>query len=291
MRDDYPQNGRSVLTWLLCAIAAGFILEAIFQRMFASMMFTDWFQLTVDGLKHGFVWKLVSYSFVHPLEDILSVMSVALNMLCLYFIGREMEGLLGTRHFLVLYFGAVLCAAGTWLLVNFNRDGALAGTWPIILACLTLYSLINPAQEKRILLMFVPVTVRPKYILIGLFLFDLIVLVFGEMRDKAIPLHYAPSAHLGGMLAGCLYYFLIHKREWQNPDGRSEIELPRWMRRSRKATVATAGKYKVNIAPKEDIKGEIDRILDKINSFGFNSLTPEERKLLDQARDRLGRND
>jgi len=33
----------------------------------------------------------------------------------------------------------------------------------------------------------------------------------------------------------------------------------------------------------------VDRILDKINSKGFGALTPEEKRLLDDAREQLSR--
>lgn len=292
MRDDYPRRGRTALTWLLCAIAAGFILEAVFERMFASSAFTQWFELTYPTLRLGCVWQLVTYSFIHPLESLLSVLQVAFNLLCLYFLGREMETLLGARRFLVLYFGAVLIAAGCWLAVNFNHDTALSGTWPAILACLTMYALLYPNQEMHLLILFIPVTLRPKYLAWGLFAINLLAFGLGEFRGQVLPVHYAPSAHLGGMLAGWLYFFLIHKREWRNPDGRATIELPRWMRKSRKTSSAAAGKYKVNLSTPspDDLKAEVDRILDKINSEGFSSLTSEEKRLLDNARDQLGRN-
>lgn len=292
MRDDYPQRGRTALRWLISGIAAGFILVAVFERMFGSPAFTEWLQLSSPTVRHGFLWQLFTYPFVHPLEGPLSVLQVALNLLCLYFLGREMETLLGSRRFLVLYFGAVLIAAGCWLAVNFNSDNALAGTWPAILACLTLYALLYPDQEMSLLILFVPVTLRPKYLAWGLFVINLFALGFWEIRGQSLPVQYAPSAHLGGMLAGVLYFFLIHRREWRNPDGRTVIELPRWMRKARKNPVVATGKYKVNLTtpPQENLKTEVDRILDKINSQGFSSLTSDEKRLLDNARDQLGRN-
>jgi hypothetical protein len=45
----------------------------------------------------------------------------------------------------------------------------------------------------------------------------------------------------------------------------------------------------VNLTEREHLKLEVDRILDKINSKGFGSLTPEERKTLDEARDMLSK--
>ena len=39
----------------------------------------------------------------------------------------------------------------------------------------------------------------------------------------------------------------------------------------------------------DDIRAEVDRILDKINSHGLASLTPVERRLLDDAKDNIPR--
>ena len=71
------------------------------------------------------------------------------------------------------------------------------------------------------------------------------------------------------------------------------------MRRSRRPPTATAGTYKVNLSGTEpekptrmgkaDLRAEVDRILDKINSQGFGSLTDEEKRCLDQAKDLLNR--
>ncbi|MFT3868115.1 MAG: rhomboid family intramembrane serine protease [Nibricoccus sp.] len=292
MRDDYPRRGRTALMWLMSAVTAGFILVAVFERMFDSDTFTQWFQLSFSSVRQGYAWQLFTYPFVHPLEGALSVLQVALNLLCLYFLGREMETLLGWRRFLILYFGAVLLAAGCWLAVNFNHGGELAGTWPAILACLTMYALLYPDQEMSVLILFIPVTLRPKYIAWGLLMINLLAFAFWELRGQSLPVHYAPSAHLGGMLAGALYFFLVHRREWRNPDGRTVIELPRWMRKARKNPAVVPGKYKVNLTtpPQENLKSEVDRILDKINSHGFSSLTSEEKSLLDTARNQLGRN-
>lgn len=290
MRDDYPRGGRGALTWLLSAIAAGFILVAVFERLFMSAEFTDWLQLTFSGLQKWHVWQLVSYSFIHPVADIPSVFVVVFNLMCLYLLGREMESLLGTKRFLTLYFGAVLLGAVAWLAVNYRFGGVLMGAWPGIAACLTLFACLNPDQEIRMLFLFVPVTIKPKYLVWFVVAVEGCGLAFWEIRGQLSPLGYAHSAHLGGMLAGYLYYRLVHQREWLNPDGRSAIELPGWLRKSRKTAATTPAKFKVNLTNREDLKTEVDRILDKINSEGFNALTPEEKQLLDEARDQLSHN-
>jgi len=289
LRNDYPQHGRGALTWLISAIAAAFILEAAFQRLFNSASFSDWFQLTLPGLHKGHLWQLLSYGFIHPVEDLLSVLTVGLNLLCLYTLGREMESLLGTKRFLWLYSGALLLGAACWLAVNFRFGGVLNGAWPGIAACLTLYACLNPDLEIRVLLLFFPVTIRPKYLVWFLFAVDFCCLAIWEIRGQVSPLDTSHSAHLGGMLAGYLYFRLVHQREWRTPDGRADIELPDWMSKSRKTTAATAVKYKVNLTNLDDLKTEVDRILDKINSEGIGALTAEEKRLLDDAHDQLSR--
>ena len=115
-------------------------------------------------------------------------------------------------------------------------------------------------------------------------------LAIWEIRGQISPLGVAHSAHLGGMLAGYLYYRLVHQREWLNPDGHADIELPGWFRKARKVTATTPSKFKLNLTNREDLRTEVDRILDKINSEGFSALTDDEKKLLDEARDQLSRN-
>jgi hypothetical protein len=46
---------------------------------------------------------------------------------------------------------------------------------------------------------------------------------------------------------------------------------------------------RVNVGSRADLKAAVDRILDKINSKGFGALTPEEKRLLDEAKDLLSK--
>ena len=55
------------------------------------------------------------------------------------------------------------------------------------------------------------------------------------------------------------------------------------------AKPATPAAYHVNLSNREDLRAEVDRILDKINSQGFGALTADEKRLLDEAKDLLSR--
>ena len=68
------------------------------------------------------------------------------------------------------------------------------------------------------------------------------------------------------------------------------IEQPGWLKKFKKSSADTPN-YKVNTntTSPEDLKSEIDRILDKIYQSGIDSLTPQERALLDEQHSRLSR--
>jgi membrane associated rhomboid family serine protease len=289
MRDSYARPPRPALTWIISAVIAGFILENVFERWFVSRMFSDFFALTPAGIAKGHLWQLITYSFVNPTESPLYVLYIIFNVLCLYMLGRELEGLLGTKRFVGLYLSAIVVGAGCWLAVNYRFGGEAFGAWPGVAALFTLYACLNADQEMPFLFFFfIPVTLKPKYLAWFALAVDFCGLAVWEVFGKASPLGWCHSAHLGGMLTGYLYYKLVHQREWRNPDSRADIELPGWLRKTQKTAVAAAP-YKVNITTREDLRAEVDRILDKINSEGFNSLTAEEKRVLDEAKDSLSR--
>ena len=86
------------------------------------------------------------------------------------------------------------------------------------------------------------------------------------------------------MLTGWLYFRFVYDSDWRS--SRSSIELPLWMTRKE---AAKAVAYRVNVTEKPDIRAEVDRILDKINSDGLASLSAEEKRVLDEARSSIGR--
>ena len=47
--------------------------------------------------------------------------------------------------------------------------------------------------------------------------------------------------------------------------------------------------YAVDFSDQQDLQGEVDRILDKINENGFGALTQEEKNILEKAKGLLNR--
>lgn len=286
MRDGRGRQSTSVLTWLILVIVGGFVLQNVFQRWFASSAFDRLFALSVFGLKSGRIWQLFTYGFLHDTGNILHILG---NVLGLYFLGRELLPLMGARRFLGLYSGSVIAGGLVWAATNWRFGGAVIGCSAAVCAFLIVFACFYPNERLTFLLFFIfPVTLKPKYVAAAVAIFDLGGFLFYELPGNPSPLGLAHSAHLGGMLAGLVYYRYLHETNWKFFRSRPDIELPRWLRKSKK-TAAPAPAYRVNIASRDDLRAEVDRILDKINSAGFGALTAEEKHLLDEAKDLLSR--
>lgn len=285
MRDNYNRQTTSVLTWLLCALVAAFVLQELLSLWItpvAGNTFTNLFGLSATAVKGGGVWTLLTYgllnSHLHYLVG---------NLLGIYFLGREMIQLWGQKRFLLLFACATLLGGLFWLGVHWTSDQGTVGSTAGLLALLVAYACINPNQQINLLLFFVvPVTIKPKWVATVVVLCDVFGFFFVELQGHSTGIYY--STHLGGIATGWLFYYFMHRREWRHPDGLAEIELPRWLRKSKQAPVPAAT-YKVNLTSREDLRAEVDRILDKINSEGFASLTADEKRLLDEAKDVLSR--
>jgi len=284
MRSDYQRSGTSVLTWLLCAMGSAYLLQLLFSWL-GNDSIESLFALTPHGLVTGKIWTLLSYALLHA-----NILYLLANGLALFLIGRELLPVLGSNRFVGLIAAAVLVGAGIWLGIHGWRptDASLMGSSTATIALFITFACIFPEKEIDFLVFFVlPVRVKPKgiaWLLVGL---ELAGFAFSELAGGKFDTGIAHSAHLGGILTGWIYFRYFHARHgWDRAQG-PMFELPSWLKR--KKTEKSASGYKVNITTPSDLKTEVDRILDKINSSGFGALTDEEKRLLDEAKDLLSR--
>ncbi len=287
---DAPSSGRtSALGWILCATAAGFILQNLFSWVLSTgYPLEEIGGLTIAGLRAGHVWALFTYGFLHSQTDLLQILFIGLSV---YFLGRELLPLMGSRRFAGFY-GAALATGGVvWAAVNWRtngarmEDGLLIGAAPAVTGLLALFALLFPNREITIFFLFIPVTMKPKYVAIAVLVLDLFGCFFCEILG-AKSWGFAYSAHLGGMAAGWIYFQLFHGSGLKLRRS-APIELPTWIKH--KPSAAAPVTYHVNVGTRENLRAEVDRILDKINSQGFGALTADEKRLLDEARDLLSR--
>jgi len=281
MRSDFGRREVSVLAWIIGITIGTFVVQTIFRVWFKSPFVESILALSQDSMEDGFIWSLVTYGFLHA-----GPLHLLINLLVAFFLGRELLPILGPARFVGLYLGAILMGGLTWLAVSFTYTGGLllgasAGVFGLLIA----FACFFPNKPITFLLFFIiPITIKPKYlalILLGVAVFGLL---FQELPGNDYVAH---SAHLGGMLAGWLYFRYVHQRTGEFANVRPNIEVPRWFRR--KTVTPTQNRYRVNVTRPEDVRAEVDRILDKINHSGFGSLTQREKKILDEARDTLNR--
>ena len=286
MQDNESSGKTSVLGWLIAAIVATFVLQTVFTRLFkAGYALEELFGLSPAALRDGHVWTLFTYGFLHMQDNLLHILC---NVLAIYFLGRPLVPLLGPSRFIGLFSAAVILGGACWAALNWHHGGMVIGASAGASAMLIVFACFYPDQEMTFLLFFiVPITIKPKYLAFATVAIDLFGCIFYEVMGTPSPIGFAHSAHLGGMAAGWLYFRFVHNAQWRLPSRRPVIELPRWMKRSSPAAAAPV--YHVNLTNRETLKAEVDRILDKINSKGFGALTPEEKRLLDDAHDLLSR--
>lgn len=289
MRSDYPPRNTSAVVWLIAALVAAFVVELILVSPWfgsAGAATVNQLTLTIRSLQNGHVWTLLTHSFLHSPANPLPIVFTILGLI---FIGRELEPLLGTRRFLFTYLSALVLGALCWTAVHWSHGGVYLGASAGVLGLFVVLVCLYPNQEINFLVLFLfPVTLRPKYLVYGLLVLNTLGLILYEIPGASAPFDYAPSVHLGGMLAGWIYFRYFHANNgW---DRAPTLELPAWLRRGEKNKLHPAiARNHQSIRPSANLRAEVDLILDKINSQGFGSLTEDEKRILDEAKDMLSR--
>ena len=184
---------------LIATNVAIFALQAVYNDALISV-----FALWPIGRYHvedlhavvGFEpWQLVTYAFLHA-----NLAHIGLNMWALFLFGRDVERTLGARHYILLYFAAVVSAAIVQLAALaatrhagiYPTIGASGGIFGVLLAFGVLY------PRRTVMLIFPPIPMAA-WLLVTLF--GLIELANGVLGTEAGVAHFA---HLGGMLGAYL---------------------------------------------------------------------------------------
>jgi len=281
MREEPPRSGWSFTVIILVINALVFFLQHANGRQ-SARAFVEYGALSLDGLKQGFVWQLLTYQFLHG-----GMMHLVLNSVGLYFFGRPMELMLGRKAFLKIYFlsglaGGVLQVS--LALISPQFGGPMVGASAGICGLIAAFALLSP---DSVIYLFFVVPVRARYFL-PLMIILSAVFVFTSRGDGI-----AHGAHLGGSLFGLAYlrWFYISNffaTVWQRLRGSRaarpivKVRFPRggsWQHEpDARAEDAASGDF---------ISREVDPILEKISAHGIHSLTEREREILERARSRM----
>jgi membrane associated rhomboid family serine protease len=207
----FPRTGFSALSFpsfsgvtrqlVLANVAVFFLLLILeFAAPRIALVLGTYFSLTPVLLLHGWVWQLVTYSFLNS-----GVLHVAFNMLTLWFIGSFLETSKGSRWLLEIYFS---CAVGGALIgsaLSFTQvfhssplsttnsaDGALFG---LLAAFAVLFG------DLEMYMFPLPVAIKAKYLVIVYMLIEVAMLLSG-----------GPPLAIFVILSGALIGFFFARR-------------------------------------------------------------------------------
>ena len=243
-------------------------------------------------------WQLFTFQFLHSTGGMF--LHVIINCAMLYVFGRQVESQIGEARFLKLYLGSGVAGGILQLLIStlFGSQmgstltvGASAGVFGLIAA----FAMLNWESPVTFLLMFIfPVSMRAKYLL-------LIMGVLGVAGLLDRNSNVAHAAHLGGMLAGMAFIkyavFSRIKVKWGRSSKKSSSKVVRMPGKTARFFSKAQGKTSpgprspktTGGAPESYMESQVDPILDKISEKGIQSLTEEERQILEKAGKKIGR--
>jgi rhomboid family protein len=258
----WRESKRVVLLALIGINVAAFIVQLVLDAA-APGVVHDYLALSKTGLHAAYSWQFVTSIFVFggPLHFLGST-------LALYFLGRDIESILGQRHFLYLFlagaiggeFGHLFLMPGDTLL--YAASGGVA-------AVTIAYATILPELDLIAWRLGVfRLNLKAKHLAYALIFLSLVMLMVdrhGAVIHSAIP---------GGLAAGWLYTHLLG------------FGHPSWLQQKLARRRAAAQRIE-RLTPAEFIEQQIDPLLEKISRSGMQSLTRAERRVLDRAREKF----
>jgi len=216
-------------------------------------------------------WSFVTYMFVHA-----GLFHLAFNMLMLFFLGPAVEHRMSSRRFIRYY---LFCGLGGALLslglASFTPIAPFIGASAAVLGVAVAFAIYWPDAE---LMVFpIPIPIKARTLITGLVLLDLFFAATGSGGRVA---HWA---HLGGALFGYLAFRfegVIRERPTPTPRPAERVLVMKPEQHSAEHP-APPPRAERPRRGKDPITLEMNRVLDKISAKGITSLTPEERRFLD----------
>ena len=230
-------------------------------------------------------WQIVTYMFLHG-----GFFHLFFNMLALWMFGMELENTWGSRKFLIFY---VLCGIGgaiANLLITplLGQAAPTVGASGAVFGVLIGFAMLFP---NRLIYLYFLIPVKAKYLItiwIGLELF------FGVTGSSGGVAHFA---HLGGVAVGLVYMAIdldiVPLREWmirfKGEDAKpfADADRVRGNTDVRDAQFFDITSGKPMDRDQRVTQEVIDEILDKISKDGYQSLTEDEKRILNEASKRI----
>jgi membrane associated rhomboid family serine protease len=290
-REDNVESGHLFQSWTVRLIVINVVvfLACALTARGGNYPLTSFLALSGDTISQPWTWwRLITAGFVHNSEAPWHILT---NMIGLYFFGRPMEERYGSREFVRFYFVAIVLGNLLWTARQYFLVGPLTpdGRWAHALgasggvtALIVLVCLLYPRQTIFMNFIFpVPAWLAGVLIIAG----DLTGTAW--LPDHRVE-HIAFDIHLAGAFLALSYWGM----------GLNFGRLP-GMRELRAGWEKLAGLFRARPAMRvhrqdddeedwdDELEAEADRLLAKIARQGESSLTPRERRVLENYSRRM----
>jgi membrane associated rhomboid family serine protease len=241
-------------------------------------------------------WTVGTYMFVHAW-----LAHLAFNMFTLWMFGPRLEQEWGTRSFVQFYLWCGLGGAIAHLILA--QHSAVIGASGAISGVLVAYALRWPDEEVYL---FGVIPMKSRWLVVALLAMNIIFALSPSSRIDW-------TAHVGGMAFGWIFLKLYavgginRVRGWVSAVPDDSEDMPRAVPRNRAPTrdrssnvdevvqrsnaIVLRESKPLQHVPKQETPKEyaakVNRVLDKISQHGIDSLTRDERRLLEDMSRKL----
>ncbi len=251
-----------VLFSLLGANVIGFIAQLLVQSSDPALV-SQYLGLSYRGIDQAFGWQFFSAMFLPG-----SVFQFAANIIVLYVLGRDVESILGQKHFLYLYLLGAVGGELAHLFLMPSTTVLLAAAGGVAAVVVAFGALLPELEIAGSIFFLVPVKLKAKQLSYGLVAIGAVLLL---VNRQGVVSH---SAYLGGCVAG---WFYAQSLGFGPPSFLQRYLRARRLERERLQRMSV----------EDFIVQEIDPLLDKISRGGLASLTRCERRKLAEAHARM----
>jgi membrane associated rhomboid family serine protease len=262
-----------ITPWVGRLIIANAVVLLLRMTLFTSPEIVETLQFSPrTAFTHA--WTFLTYMFVHA-----GLLHLLANMLMLYVFGTAVESRMGSRNFILYY---LFCGAGaavfSLLLAGVMPVGAFIGASGAVLGVAVAFAYFWP--EAELIVFPIPFPIKARTLVIGLVVLDVI-------ASRLWPNDgVAHLAHVGGAMFGYLFFRVqsFSRRRPSEPARTVErvVMVQSGASEPDQRTPITPMRPRRRVES-DPIAAEVDRVLDKISEKGISSLTPAERRFLDEV--------
>jgi membrane associated rhomboid family serine protease len=275
-----------VVKWLIVVNVGMFIAQSMTIAPGPSPgPITEWLDLDVGKVLHGQIWRLVTYAFLHA-----NFNHILWNMLFLFWFGRDVEEIYGSREFLAFYLTSALAGGVGFVICNRLGVGSdiCLGASGAVMACLVLCALHDP---RRIILLFFVLPIPIWFFVLFMLIPDAYALLMALRYSGQFEGAFGTSTAVAAHVCGALFAYGYFRGGWRIM--RTLDQFRAWHKRATGPRLRVYREEPVS-APTfssrspaaegdEQMEAKVDAVLEKVARLGQDSLTETEKQILLRA--------